>query len=85
MCTECHSQKGKYNNPYHISVIKELLPFETCVTYVPMQDTIARARIAEAFMNASATAGLSDNLEHLAKLVDEEDEDDGMTACISTL
>lgn len=56
----------------------------SCVTYVLiymyMQDTIARARITEAFMNASATAGLSDNLEHLAKLVDEDDEDEGTIA-----
>ena len=48
-----------------------------------VQDTIARARIAEAFMNASATAGLSDNLEHLAKLVDEDDEDEGMHGCLN--
>ena len=43
-----------------------------------MQDTIARARLAEAFMNASTAAGLSDNLESLAKLVDDEEEEDGL-------
>ena len=39
-----------------------------------VQDTIARARIAEAFVAMSA-AGLSDNLEDLAKLVEEEEEE----------
>ena len=39
----------------------------------PLQETIERARIAEAFMNASSTAGLSENLDTLATLVDQED------------
>ena len=47
-----------------------------------VQDTIARARIAEAFMNASMTAGLSDNLEDLAKLVDEEEDEEGIRTYI---
>ena len=29
-------------------------------------------------MNASTAAGLSDNLENLAKLVDEEEEEEGL-------
>jgi transcription factor IIIB subunit 2 len=38
-----------------------------------VEETIERARIAEAFMNASSTAGLSENLDTLATLVDQED------------
>ena len=43
-------------------------------SHVFMQETIERARIAEAFMNA---AGLSDNLEDLAKLVDQDEDEEG--------
>ena len=42
-----------------------------------MQEIIERARIAEAFMNTSTTAGLSDNLDSLARLVDEEEDGEG--------
>jgi transcription factor IIIB subunit 2 len=40
-----------------------------------VQETIERARVAEAFMNAT---GLSDNLEDLAKLVDQDEDEEGV-------
>ena len=42
-----------------------------------MQETIERARIAEAFMNASTAAGLSDDLDNLVKLVDQDEDGEG--------
>ena len=45
-----------------------------------MQETIERARVAEAFMNAT---GLSDNLEDLAKLVDQDEDEEGQVGILS--
>ena len=44
------------------------------IVMTSVQDTIAKARLTEAFMNAP-TAGLSNNLDELAKLVEEEEEE----------
>lgn len=40
-----------------------------------VQDIIAKARIVEEFMSSRTAAGLSDNLEDLAKLVEDGDDE----------